>query len=199
MKIITTILSILLTAQLASAGCVMCFGDSITAMRADRKNDWCNLMNGPNPNMVVYNAGRNGRTTQEGIAEIDAAFVSATAKCGPVSHVAVLLGVNDFFWIGDGAVNTVARLNTIGDAIVAHGAVPLIFTLTPSQGQYEVANDFTRDVSNELYSSGTHQVGDVRDEFTRGGWNGCATDGLHPSTLSCRQVIADFGASMYPW
>lgn len=79
----------------ALEGKVLCFGDSITQAdwpgKIEPAERWVTQLGGKSAKITAVNAGRNGRTTTEGLAELPAALEANQ----DAAWVLIFLGVND--------------------------------------------------------------------------------------------------------
>lgn len=209
-KILLTIATILLTATAANAGrVVMSFTDSRGGTSNGTPNTaYPQLLDASRTDFVVCNKFKNGRTTVQGLAEFEAAYVDCDAM-GEVSDVMILLGINDLLYVvGQTSTGVATNVRAIAAMAAAHGARVWLLTETPGPiawGGYSYMNArlWTRDNNNEMRRLNSidplYNIIDVRDEFIVTNWynSTCSNDTLHPTGLSCRQLIANLlGASL---
>jgi len=183
---------------------VVFFGDSITAWYSP--TDWPALVAQQRPGIQVCRNGVAGRTTVDGLAQFDA-VMAYTSRFGWVSDVVILLGVNDLQVLGSDPLDTALRLRELAAKARSWGAREWILTPTPAikvplHRELPVWA-FSRDVGNLLMTLNgigpEYNVLDLRDEFARRVlWSSCSSDGLHPTGVACRQVIADYVARALP-
>lgn len=191
---------VLATALPASAGRVLVFTDSIGI--TGWPTQWPQLFIAQRPDLTMCENTLIGRDTAGGVTVIQ----SAIDACGSVTDVVVMLGVNDPLMLGEtDPKETAKRLRTIANKIRARGAREWILTPVPATNDRGTGinhQQFTRDVRKWLYhmngSGVSYNVADVRDKFTEILWSSCASDGIHPDGIACRQPIADFVAGVVP-
>jgi lysophospholipase L1-like esterase len=183
---------------------VLFFGDSITAWFGP--TDWPTLVGQRRPSLQICRNGVPARTTVDGLNSFDG-VMAYTQLYGRVTDVVILLGINDLQVLGSDSYDTAVRLRELGERVRAWGAREWILTLTPALKiplrRDLPAWEFSRDVGNWLLTLNgigpAYNIIDVRDEFGRRLlWSSCSTDGLHPTGLGCRQVIADVVAKALP-
>lgn len=148
--------------------------------------------------VVVMLRHLNGRTTVQGVAQIDAAIADARAA-GELTDVVILLGVADLLSVpGTTSVDVAARLVQMADKVEATGARAWVCAEPPGPpawGGYAFmdARKFTRDNVAEFAKTG-YRVIPVRDEFQVPNMNWYlptnSVDQLHPTGLPARQAIA---------
>jgi len=182
---------------------VLFFGDSITAWYDP--TDWPALVGKRRPTLQICRNGVPGRTTLDGRDSFDG-VMAYTQYYGRVTDVVILLGINDLL-LGSDPHDTAVRLRELGQRAREWGAREWILTLTPALKiplrRDLPAWEFSRDVGNWLLRLNgigpAYNIIDVRDEFARRVlWSSCSSDGLHPTGIGCRQVIADAVANALP-
>ena len=174
-------------------------GDSIFAAGVDTWTDVGALFAKKHPELGGFcRSAVPGRTTQ-GLAGVDflMAYCGQSGKY-PVRKVFILLGINNLrLLVPYSAEQTATELRAIAARVVANGGTPYILTLTPAfnDTSFPKGNVYGRDVSMWLYlMNGVgpyYPVINARDKFTGVNWRTCATDGVHPDGILCRQTIAD--------
>lgn len=86
------------------AGKILCFGDSITQAdwpgKIAPEERWVTALGARSPRITTVNAGRNGRTTAEGVAELPAVLTQHP----DAAYVLFFLGVNDVKHASPGVV-----------------------------------------------------------------------------------------------
>lgn len=192
-------LCVLVGAAPAQAACTVFFGDSIFDFY--RPQSIPDLVGVLQPGMGICNGGRPGRTTAQGITDIDAtmSYVRVYHRL-EVSDVVILLGINDHK-TGVDPYQTALNLRTIARKARAWGNPRVwILTLLPATRiPFSTAPDpmgFGRDVSNWLYQldgedpiTGVYII-DARDKYLTTLWSSCSSDGVHPTAIACRWPAA---------
>lgn len=183
---------------------VLVFGDSMTAWYSP--TDWPALVQKQRPDLQICSNGVPGRTTVDGLAQFDD-VMAYTSWYGRVTDVVFLLGINDLPVLGSTPLQTAQRLRRLAAKAQDWGAREWILTPAPAikipLRRELPAWSFSRDVGNLLMTLNgvgpVYNILDLRDEFARRLlWSSCSSDGLHPTGLACRQVIADFVARALP-
>lgn len=190
--------AVLAVAASAEAGRVVMFFTDSRGNTGSRTGDsFPQIVDASRSDFTVCLRFKNGRTTVDGLGELDAALASCRAT-GAVSDVVLLLGINDMIYVpGQTSAGVAANLRAMADKVRAAGAREWILTEPPGPvawGGFLDARTWTRDNANEvrkLLSRGYRFI-ETRDEYVVTNWydTACSNDALHPSGLACRQALA---------
>jgi len=198
MRILNTALLLLLFASTAHAGrVVMFFGDSMT--NTGGANSYPKIVDAARADFTVCVNYQNGRTTEQGIAAIDAAM-AVCALLGDLTDVVSLLGINDLLFIGGTATESAERTREIMAHVVATGRRGWIMESPPgpiTTWGFLDGRVWTRDVNAaHHYLNGIgpaeYPILRARDRFVLTQWyvSTCSNDELHPTGTLCKQALA---------
>lgn len=176
---------------------ITCFGDSITSGWSVYTQDGngcqppCggyephlySLLLADGRTIVLRNYGVGGEYTKNGASRIDGVLSASNPK-----YVLLLEGTNDALWFSPGTIIT--NLSYMIDRIVAHGATPVLATLTPDH-RYNDAKPIT-EINRRIRNLATERNIALADLYaaTNAKWSVLSSDGLHPN-LSGYNVLAD--------
>lgn len=167
---------------------------------------WPQIVDAARADLTMLVRHKNGRTTVEGLTQIDAAIADAQAA-GEFTDGILLLGVADLLSVtGATSVDVAQRLDQMAAKIETAGARAWICAEPPGPiawGGYAWmdARRFTRDNVAEVAKLGRRVI-QMRDEFQRPSLNWYVTtnsnDQLHPTGIPARQAMADAVLAVLP-
>lgn len=175
---------------------VLFIGDSRTAT-GTTSNRYPALVQAARPDITHCVNSVNGRTSQQVLDAMDGAITA----CGNVTDVVILVGVADQLSIsGTSPTATAIRVRAAAAAAESRGAEAWIVTEPPAPvvwGGVLPANWYVGATAAELYRLNgvgpSYNIIPMREKFVEIYWYtaSCSSDGLHPTTVACRQKMAD--------